>query len=104
MVRIHGSWGHFVRPGKTDPKRYGTAEAMGLKKRKKRRRKADMGSAKPGEFRVWGEDGGLLYNCAEKKAGPVRELILQNLPVEAFDEVEGRIRKAHTGMGFQASL
>ena len=92
MVRIHGSWGHFVLPGKTDLKRYGTAEAMGLKKRKKRRRKADVGAAKPGELRIWGEDGGLLYHRAEKKAGPVKELILKNLPVDAFDEVEGGIK------------
>ena len=24
MPHIHGSWGHYVRPGKTDPKKYGS--------------------------------------------------------------------------------
>ena len=97
MVHVHGSRGHFVRPGHTDPKRYGTEAAMGLKKRKRKRGKADAGGPKAGEFRVWGVDGALLYHRAEEKAAPVRELLLGELPVDAYDEVEG-------GIGLRAEL
>ena len=45
-----------------------------------------------GEFCIWGEDGEPLYYCAEEKAAPVRELLLGELPVDAYDEVEGGIR------------
>ena len=89
MVHIHGSWGHFVRPGITDPKRYGTEAAMGLKKRRK---KVDTSRPKLGEFRIWGENGQLLYQCAEKKSIPVLALIEKQLPMDAFTEVDGGVR------------
>lgn len=60
MVHVHGSWGHYVRPGHTDPKRYGTEAAMGLKKRKRKRKKAEANGSEPGEFCIWGEDRGRL--------------------------------------------
>lgn len=107
MAHMHGTWAHHVRPGHTDPRRYGTEEATGLARRRKRRGGGQPGSCspKPDEFRVWDEEGRLVYHCAERKSAPVRELMARELPAAAVAEVEGgvRLRAGLRELGFASA-
>lgn len=102
MVRLHGSWGHYVRPGKTDPFYHGSAYVYGstdsqsqakpTKKKKRKKKKTAVTAkqkkhdvrAKPvsaGMYVILDVNGKAIYQCGKYKLDRLRprlhELLLR---------------------------
>lgn len=94
MARMHGSWGHYVRPGISDPvynrswwrrnedDAEPTYSKSNVKKRKKKRVKSKTPSIS--SFVVYSVDGKVLYQCGKKKAPKAKSRIVKLLPAGSY--------------------
>ena len=112
MPHVHGSWGHYVRPGKTDPKRGASYYAHRVKDdaymadsseeyravkdraakraaanaRRRHQRQNEKVTAAAEEVPLIVKDihGNTIYSCNAKRGNRVREFLISALPPGSF--------------------
>lgn len=120
MARLHGRWGHNVRPGNTDPYYYygsayvyapddGQSKDAGTKGRGTANKKSKrQQQGKTVIYRICDPDGKTLYTCSERKWERLLPEIRQTLPADAFVFEPLRIRLLYTlselGFGSNAAF
>lgn len=101
MVRLHGSWGHYVRPGKTDPFYHGSAyiygstdsqsQAKPTKKKKRKKKKTAVAatqknkdarakSVSSGMYVILDVNGKAVYQCGNYKWDRLHPRLHELLP------------------------
>ncbi len=82
MPHIHGTWGHYVRPGKTDGYRYGTQRFVW---------RDDSGDVWVAHCHVYDLRGRSLYNRPSGSSGKLVKFLKKCLPETATKTVVGGV-------------
>lgn len=119
MARVHGRWGHYVRPGVSDPVyngsfwRYnedGAASISGNsseKKRKKRKQRPSTGKElSTSSLVVYDVNGKVLYHCGKKKSIDAWPRIINTFPANSFMRSgnEVRLLQELSTLGFRSAV
>ena len=95
MPHIHGTWGHYVRPGKTDGCRYGTQRLAG---------RYSSGDVWVTHYHVYDLRDRSLYSCPSGSSGKLIKFLKKCLPETATKTVVGGVgltRNLHS-LGFES--
>ena len=108
MAKVHGSWGHYVRPGRSDPVYNGSwwrYNDDGSERSKGHGESPSEGRPPHAAFIVYGANGKVLYHCGKGKAANAKERVKRMLPSGSYTSRAGviRLRRDLSSLGYSSA-